>query len=139
SPSPSTPSSVGPQEGPSPNMALLSVSAPRHKHSPQRRWLRGSRRRLRRVLFPTRPCMDVEADLTSVSSTSAGESRRATLGASDFDPEAWLSTLDLADLTAEMRRRAASKGQALPGGGFPIRNEQDLRNAIQAVGRAKDP
>lgn len=40
-------------------------------------------------------------------------------------------------ISAEDRRRAESKGQALPGGRFPIRNEEDLRNAIHALGRAK--
>jgi hypothetical protein len=40
--------------------------------------------------------------------------------------------------TAE-REAAAEKGQAMPGGGFPIKSEKDLKNAIQAVGRAKDP
>jgi len=37
------------------------------------------------------------------------------------------------------RRDAANKNQAMPDGSFPIKNAQDLRNAIQAVGRAKDP
>lgn len=27
----------------------------------------------------------------------------------------------------------------MPGGEFPIRNAEDLRHAIQSVGRAKDP
>ncbi|HEX6969119.1 MAG TPA: hypothetical protein VF174_09955 [Micromonosporaceae bacterium] len=43
----------------------------------------------------------------------------------------------MADLTAEERRRAADRGQALPGGRFPIRNREDLLRAIRAVGRAK--
>lgn len=37
----------------------------------------------------------------------------------------------------ETRQRLASKGKALPGGRFPIRNGEDLRKAILAVGRAK--
>ena len=41
--------------------------------------------------------------------------------------------------TAEERRKAAKKGAALPGGGFPINNATDLRNAIQALGRATNP
>lgn len=41
---------------------------------------------------------------------------------------------------AEERKVAADKGQTIPGtDSFPIRNEQDLKNAIQAFGRAKDP
>jgi hypothetical protein len=47
-------------------------------------------------------------------------------------------TTDREFSTAE-REKAAEKGQAMPGGGFPIKSEKDLRNAIQAVGRAKDP
>lgn len=40
--------------------------------------------------------------------------------------------------TPGQRDKAASVGAAMPDGSFPIKNEQDLRNAIQAVGRAKD-
>lgn len=41
-----------------------------------------------------------------------------------------------ADFNTERRRRLASRGQAMPDGGFPIRNISDLKNAIQAYGRA---
>jgi len=43
------------------------------------------------------------------------------------------------DYSAEERRRLAKEGKALPDGSFPIVDEEDLRNAIQAIGRAKDP
>lgn len=43
------------------------------------------------------------------------------------------------DVSANARRSAAAKGQAMPGGRFPIRNAQDLANAKRAVGRAKNP
>lgn len=43
-----------------------------------------------------------------------------------------------ADISAEERRRAAGRGQALPDGSFPIRNCSDASNAIRAQGRA-DP
>jgi hypothetical protein len=36
------------------------------------------------------------------------------------------------------REHAAMSGQALPSGAFPIKNIQDLKNAIQSFGRAKD-
>lgn len=39
----------------------------------------------------------------------------------------------------ELRRRLAAKGEAMPDGSFPIRNVADLRNAIRAIGRAKNP
>src|SRR5207248_11302960 len=35
--------------------------------------------------------------------------------------------------------KLADKGHALPDGSFPIANKGDLKNAIQAIGRAKDP
>lgn len=40
--------------------------------------------------------------------------------------------------TDEQRNAMAEEGNALPDGSFPIANESDLRNAIQAYGRAKD-
>lgn len=42
------------------------------------------------------------------------------------------------DFTAADRDKAADKGQAMPGGAFPIKTKQDLKNAIAAFGRAKD-
>ena len=38
----------------------------------------------------------------------------------------------------EQRKEMASKGLALPDGSFPIKTVEDLKNAIQAYGRAKD-
>ena len=40
--------------------------------------------------------------------------------------------------TAEQRRRMAEEGHAMPDGSYPIANAEDLRNAIQSVGRAKN-
>ena len=45
----------------------------------------------------------------------------------------------MATIATAVRESLAKKGDALPGGSFPIRNENDLRNAIQAIGRAKNP
>jgi len=42
----------------------------------------------------------------------------------------------MADISTAARERAEQRGQALPGGRFPIRNRADLQNAILAVGRA---
>jgi hypothetical protein len=44
---------------------------------------------------------------------------------------------ELAKFSDEEREKLADKGFALPDGSYPIRNEQDLRNAIQAYGRSK--
>jgi predicted transcriptional regulator len=41
--------------------------------------------------------------------------------------------------TADQRKKSASAGTALPDGSYPIENEEDLSNAVQAVGRASDP
>lgn len=41
--------------------------------------------------------------------------------------------------STEERDEMAEEGEALPDGSYPIANEDDLKNAIQAFGRAKDP
>jgi phage I-like protein len=43
------------------------------------------------------------------------------------------------DFNEKQRQKAADSGAAMPDGSFPIETEQDLRNAIHAIGRAKDP
>lgn len=42
------------------------------------------------------------------------------------------------DYTPEQREKMAKAGTALPDGSFPIADCEDLSNAIQAIGRAKD-
>jgi cation transport regulator ChaB len=42
------------------------------------------------------------------------------------------------EFSTERRETLAKKGKAMPGGGYPIENEGDLKNAIQAFGRAKN-
>lgn len=44
-----------------------------------------------------------------------------------------------AEFSEKQRKSLAKKKEAMPDGSFPIRNTSDLKNAIQAVGRAKDP
>ena len=48
-------------------------------------------------------------------------------------------TFEKADFTEKERKKLAKKKEAMPDGSFPIRNTSDLKNAIQALGRAKDP
>lgn len=43
------------------------------------------------------------------------------------------------EFSEEERRELAEKGHALPDGSYPIVTREDLENAIQAIGRAKDP
>ncbi len=57
--------------------------------------------------------------------------------ASDIDAEvADLALKRLYD--EEARKMMAEAGEALPDGSFPIKDEEDLKNAIQAFGRASD-
>ena len=68
------------------------------------------------------------------------------LGFDEYDPE------EAADIDAEVadvalksmysdeeRDEMAKGGMALPDGSYPIKDEEDLKNAIMAIGRAKDP
>lgn len=48
-------------------------------------------------------------------------------------------SLEAREFTEEARKKLAKKGDAMPGGGYPIAFVQDLHNAIQAIGRAKNP
>jgi len=41
----------------------------------------------------------------------------------------------MADFTDDQRKRLASQGKAMSDGSYPIRNKEDLSNAIRAVGR----
>ena len=43
------------------------------------------------------------------------------------------------EFSSERREELAKSGKAMKGGGFPIENEADLKNAIHAIGRAKNP
>ena len=43
----------------------------------------------------------------------------------------------MSDISQSARDMAASRGHAMAGGRFPVRNKADLANAIRAVGRAK--
>lgn len=47
--------------------------------------------------------------------------------------------LNFRDYSEEERRELAEEGKALPDGSFPIADVEDLRNAIQSIGRAGDP
>ena len=42
------------------------------------------------------------------------------------------------EFTADQLRELEDSGMTMPGGGYPIETVGDLRNAIQAIGRAKD-
>lgn len=46
--------------------------------------------------------------------------------------------LEARDFSQGRRKKLAKTGDAMPGGGFPIVNKEDLANAKQAIGRAKN-
>jgi len=43
------------------------------------------------------------------------------------------------DFSTDERKKLARSGAAMPDGSYPIKSEQDLKNAIHAYGRAKNP
>lgn len=47
--------------------------------------------------------------------------------------------VDFKDYSPEQRKKMAKDGSAMPDGSFPIADCSDLKNAIQAIGRASDP
>ena len=78
---------------------------------------------------PNGECYDPEA-------TAQASMGRALAAA---DKEAALASVESRDVSTEERKGLADKGHAMPDGSYPIANCGDLKNAIQAVGRAKDP
>lgn len=48
-------------------------------------------------------------------------------------------TLEKKDFSEDKRAELADKGHALPDGSYPIETKGDLKNAVKAFGRAKDP
>lgn len=47
-------------------------------------------------------------------------------------------SLNKHDFSEKERQALAKEGKAMKDGSFPIRNGQDLKDAIRSVGRAKD-
>ena len=47
--------------------------------------------------------------------------------------------IEKAEFSEKERKKLAKKKEAMPDGSYPIRNVDDLKNAIQAIGRAKNP
>jgi hypothetical protein len=57
----------------------------------------------------------------------------------DCDCSACSKKMEARDFSQGQRKKLAKTGAAMPGGGFPISNTQDLANAKRAIGRAKNP
>lgn len=69
-----------------------------------------------------------EANLEALTASATDMREKALVAA---------AVAELAKISQEERAELAKKGHALPDGAYPIRNEEDLKNAIQAYGRAK--
>ena len=55
------------------------------------------------------------------------------------EDEGMIEDIQKREYSTQQRNRMAYSGQAMEDGSYPIATEQDLRNAIQAFGRASDP
>lgn len=73
-----------------------------------------------------------EAPVGDEAAVKPKKAKKAKTKASNADVEK-------RQFTQEQRDDAAESGDALPDGSFPIKTVGDLKNAIRAVGRAKDP
>lgn len=72
------------------------------------------------------------ASTTTASSTETNDDVEKF---DDYEP----SYIEKREFTTAKRKTAAKTGAALPDGSYPIENESDLHNAVQAFGRAKNP
>jgi hypothetical protein len=73
----------------------------------------------------------VEEEVTTASQiTAIPEDLKARVASASAEAE-------LAAISVKARKKLAGEGKALPDGSYPIRNEDDLKNAIQAYGRSK--
>ena len=69
-----------------------------------------------------------EANIESLTASAADMREKALIAA---------AIAEFAKFTEEERMALAKEGKAMPDGAYPIRNVEDLKNAIQAYGRAK--
>src|SRR6266540_3728323 len=77
----------------------------------------------------THTTVDLPGDTVGETSEAADQAAQAAATAAmDF--------LAKRDVSTAERDRLASRGQAMEGGGFPIANVADLKNAIRALGRS---
>lgn len=85
---------------------------------------------------------DVDIDPNDIVETlTKARISAATICAIPAFAEAYiaLGSGEFRDVSQKERDDLESEGKALPDGSFPIANVEDLKNAIQSVGRAKDP
>jgi hypothetical protein len=92
-------------------LSQLSASAPNLKNR-----VREAKKRLR------------EANLEAITASASQMREKALIAA---------AVAELAKISTEERMALAKEGKALSDGAYPIRNVEDLKNAIQAYGRSK--
>jgi hypothetical protein len=101
------------------------------------------------IIPPLKPGWN-RADITAISQliSSAPEAPavhdQVAIQAPELGPREWeqvMAQIILLSRTfkTDTRNKLADKGKAMPDGSFPIVNSKDLKNAIRAIGRAKDP
>ena len=84
---------------------------------------------------------DVTEKTAALGDVPSDEEEIAALDLEITDLNEKLAAAELAkkDYTDAQRKEMAAKGQAMAGGGFPIATVEDLKNAVSAIGRAKNP
>lgn len=101
------------------------------------------------IIPPARPGWS-RADVTDISAmlaASTDEANQTFNNVVDTAPHLDTATAEqlmaqimllAREFSTEQRQQMSKKGTAMPDGSFPIANAKDLRNAIRAVGRAKN-
>lgn len=97
------------------------------------------------IIPPVRPGWK-RADISELSKLMEDNEALAAQIDEEFDhlpPREWEAmmamVLEAKEFSGPKREKLAKSGKAMSHGGFPIENEADLRNAIKAIGRAKNP
>jgi hypothetical protein len=82
--------------------------------------------------FKTQPVVEVveEVDLVARAQELSAKFQTLTASAEEEDVFAYIPMIE--------RKKLAKSGKAMSGGSFPIRNTEDLQNAIRSFGRAKE-
>lgn len=99
------------------------------------------------IVPPVRPGWD-RADIRTIARAHEQADQVQAAVETDFphlDPRQWewlmgqvLAMAEGREFGTKERSKLADKGAAMPDGSFPIKSEQDLKNAIRALGRAPE-
>lgn len=95
--------------------------------------------RVGKAARPTSADMDDDAKDRAESAVETEPDGDEDDGEGDAEKVAGPFAVEKRQFSAEQRQSLADSGKAMSDGSFPIANGGDLHNAIQAIGRAKDP